>query len=95
MAERVYEVPTVDGVPHWPEPAAIERLSEIRAPVLVVVGALDQPDMLRIADLLESRVPRCRKIVLPDTAHLPSMERPAEFNRALLEFLDDLDGLGH
>jgi pimeloyl-ACP methyl ester carboxylesterase len=61
-------------------------------PVLVVVGALDQPDMLRIADLLESRVPQCRKIVLPGAAHLPSMERPAELNQALLEFLDEVDG---
>jgi len=27
---------------------------------------------------------------LPETGHLPPLERPAEFNRVLLEFLDRL-----
>jgi len=27
---------------------------------------------------------------MPETAHLPSMERPAEFNEHVLEFLADL-----
>jgi len=27
-------------------------------------------------------------VVLPGTGHLPNMERPAAFNRVVLEFLD-------
>ncbi|MDQ6674982.1 MAG: alpha/beta hydrolase [Chloroflexota bacterium] len=30
-----------------------------------------------------------RKLVLPNTAHMVNLERPAEFNRAVAEFLDE------
>ena len=69
------------------DPPASARLGEIRFPVLIVVGDLDQPDILRVADRLAEGIPEARKEVIPGTAHVPSMEKPEEFNRLVLNFL--------
>ena len=78
------------GEEQVPETPAEERLAEIRAPTLVVVGDLDRPEIAASADLLEERLPNARKGVMPGTAHLPSMELPEDFNRIVLRFLDEL-----
>jgi pimeloyl-ACP methyl ester carboxylesterase len=69
------------------DPPAIGRLGEITAPTLVIVGALDVPDVLESAERLATEIPGARKVVLPNVAHLPPMEAPAEFNRLVLDFL--------
>jgi pimeloyl-ACP methyl ester carboxylesterase len=69
------------------QPAAADRLGEISAPALVIVGDRDAPDILRIADLLANGIHGARKVIIEDTAHAPNLERPEEFNRAVLEFL--------
>lgn len=66
---------------------AITRLGEITAPTLVIVGAEDLPHCLANADLITSRIPGSRKVTIKDAAHLPSLERPEEFNRIVLDFL--------
>jgi pimeloyl-ACP methyl ester carboxylesterase len=71
-----------------PKPAAIERLSEIGSSTLVLVGNADVPDMMRIADLVAGGVLRALKVVISGIAHLPNMERPAEFNALALGHLD-------
>ncbi len=72
------------------DPPALNRLHEIRVPTLIVVGDLDQPDILESADLLESGIAGARKVVMHGTAHMPSMEQPDEFNRIVLDFLRGL-----
>lgn len=67
---------------------AITRLGEIAVPTLVIVGAEDLPHCLANADLITSKIAGSRKVIIQDAAHLPSLERPAEFNRIVLEFLD-------
>jgi 3-oxoadipate enol-lactonase len=69
-----------------------QRLSEVRAPALVVVGDADVDDVARKADLLVEAIPKAERVVLEDAAHLPSLEQPAEFDRLVLEFLDDAAG---
>jgi len=64
-----------------------ERLGEISVPTLVVVGDLDRPEMLQIADKLESEIPGARRETIHGAAHVPSMERPEEFDRIVLGFL--------
>jgi pimeloyl-ACP methyl ester carboxylesterase len=65
-----------------------DRLEEIQAPTLVVQGEEDVLVPLGDAREFEKRIPRATSLVLADTGHVPMMERPATFNRALLEFLD-------
>ncbi len=76
------------------EPPAIERLEELSAPTLVIVGGLDHPDVLAIADALEARVPDCELRVLAGVGHMAHLEAPEEFNALVLEFLRaaELDG---
>jgi 3-oxoadipate enol-lactonase len=70
-----------------PEPPAIKRLGEIRAPTLVIVGERDVPDIQAIVKLLAAGVRGARTEVVPASAHLPNMEDPARVNRLLGEFL--------
>jgi 3-oxoadipate enol-lactonase len=66
-----------------------QRVVEIRAPTLIVVGEEDQPDMHRIAERLEREIPGARRATIPATAHVPSMERPREFDELVLPFLQE------
>ena len=63
------------------------RLAEIRAPVLVLVGSRDVPDIQAIVKRIEKDVPHARKVVIRDAGHMVNMEKPEEFNREVLEFL--------
>jgi pimeloyl-ACP methyl ester carboxylesterase len=74
------------SAPHIDPPAA-ERLGQISAPTLVLVGDSDVPMVLEIADLLVDQIHGVTKHVFADTAHMVNMERPDEFNRVVLEFL--------
>jgi 3-oxoadipate enol-lactonase len=40
-----------------------------------------------MADRLMSGIPGARKAEIPGAAHLPSLERPEEFDRLVLDFL--------
>ena len=72
-----------------PEPAAADRLPDVQAPTLLIVGDEDQPSVFAAADLLERELPNVRKVVMHGAAHLPNMEKPEEFNRIVLDFLRD------
>ncbi len=75
------------GEERGPETPAVDRLGNIRSPVLILVGDHDRPRTLAAAERLEGEIPNARKVVIPGTAHLPNMERPKEFNRLVLEHL--------
>jgi pimeloyl-ACP methyl ester carboxylesterase len=69
------------------DPPAAERLGEVQAPTLVVVGEADQPDLLAVADRLAAGIPGARKEIVAGAAHMLPLEQPDELNRLLLEFL--------
>lgn len=73
-------------------PPPIERLEEIVAPTLVVVGEHDVPDMVAQAREMARRMSNAELVVMPDTAHFPSLERPDEFNAHLARFVGRLEG---
>jgi 3-oxoadipate enol-lactonase len=64
-----------------------ERLSEVRARTLVLAGELDAPDIHAIADRLEREIPGAHQATIADSAHVPSLERPREFDGLVLPFL--------
>ena len=72
------------------DPPAVNRLDEVKCPVLVVAGALEHPELLRAADELVKAMPNARKAMIEDAAHVPSFERPAIFNPILVDFLHQL-----
>jgi pimeloyl-ACP methyl ester carboxylesterase len=65
-----------------------DRLAEIVCPTLVVQG--DQDILVPLGDAreYERRIPRATSLIVADTGHVPMLERPRTFNRALLEFLE-------
>lgn len=72
------------------DPLAINRLAEVKVPTLIMVGDEDAPETLEIADTLEQGIAGAKKVVIPGTAHHPNMEKPEEFNRVVLDFLNGL-----
>lgn len=67
------------------DPPALDRLAEISVPTLVLVGGLDIAAIELAARRLVDGIDGARRVDWSDVAHLPSMERPAEF----LALLDD------
>jgi pimeloyl-ACP methyl ester carboxylesterase len=76
-------------LPDTPTPAS-ERLAELAIPVLVIVGDQDTPYMLAAADYMAQHIRSARKVIIEDAAHLPNMDHPDEFQRAVSAFLDEL-----
>ena len=79
-----------DVQPQEMEPPAVGRLAEIHVPVLIIAGGQDAEAILTIADTLEKSIAGAKKVVIPGAAHHPNMEKPAEFNRVVIEFLEQL-----
>lgn len=51
-------------------------LRSITAATLAVVGTEDMPAFVANAELLRTEVPDCRVLTVPDSGHLPLLERP-------------------
>jgi 3-oxoadipate enol-lactonase len=73
------------------EPPALERLGELAAPTLVLSGALDVDAIDLAATAVLGGVTGARQVVWPDVAHLPSLEKPAEFAALLREWLAEVE----
>jgi pimeloyl-ACP methyl ester carboxylesterase len=82
LARRAERAPTPQI-----DPPAAERLDEVSAPTLVLVGECDVPLLLEISEVLAQRIPNATRYVFADTAHMVNMERPQEFNQRVLDFL--------
>ena len=74
----------------WPDPPAKGRLHEITVPTLVVKGLSETPQVQEVADLYAEGISDAHLLELPDTGHLPSVERPGELTAALSRFLEKL-----
>lgn len=69
------------------EVGAWSRLDELRVPLTVVAGELDEPFTLLLAPLLAERAAHARSVLLPGTAHLPMLDVPEALTEVLLEAL--------
>ncbi|MBI5566183.1 MAG: alpha/beta fold hydrolase [Chloroflexi bacterium] len=69
------------------DPPAYDRLGDIHVPTLVVTGDADIPYINGNMTHLAATVPGAQHVVIHDAAHHLPLERPEEFNRAVLDFL--------
>jgi 3-oxoadipate enol-lactonase len=69
------------------DPAALDRLAEIRVPTLVLVGSIDLEAVHEAARRVADGIAGARLVNWPDTAHVPSMERPDDFLALLRDWL--------
>jgi 3-oxoadipate enol-lactonase len=67
-------------------------LTQVTVPALVVVGADDEYTPVRDAEEMHAALADSTLKVVEGAAHMPNLERPAEFNDALQEFLVRVDG---
>ena len=63
-----------------------DRLADVRAPTLLVAGALDAK-YARLADRMAAAIPDGRTVIVPGAGHAVHLERPAEFVAAVVAFL--------
>jgi pimeloyl-ACP methyl ester carboxylesterase len=77
-------------IPHpaRPDPDSRSRLGDVKAPLLLITGASDVPDVHAHIGAIASGVPHAERVVIARAGHLPQLEQPAEFNARVLEFLD-------
>lgn len=71
-----------------------ENLFAVRQPALIVWGENDRVFPLRHARFGKDRMPNARLVVLGQCGHIPNLEKPAEFNAAVLAFLAEWRGTG-
>jgi 3-oxoadipate enol-lactonase len=77
---------TVDRKLMKAQPPTLDRLAQVRVPTLVIVGEKDvyQRDH---AELIASRVPGARLVVIPGGGHIVNLTSPKEFEAAVRAFL--------
>ena len=66
----------------------IERLSSIGTPVLVMSAQDDKLTPPKYADVLEKTIKNAARAHIMDAGHVVPIEKPAEVNQAIMEFLD-------
>jgi proline iminopeptidase len=65
-----------------------ERLGEISAPALVVVGRHDWITSVGQAEALASGLPNARLVVFEQSGHMPFVDEPEEFRRVVSDWLE-------
>jgi 3-oxoadipate enol-lactonase len=71
-----------------PTQAALHRLREIRVPTLILTGDADIPDVHAHAGAIEAGVAGSKRVVVSDAGHLMYLEKPEEFSRVVIGFID-------
>ena len=71
-----------------------ELLKEIRVPALILVGGEDAITPPADSRAMQEKIEGSRLEVIEGAGHVSNLERPGEFNRALVSFLGGLPGGG-
>ena len=67
-----------------------DRLSEIRCPVLFVGGEQDPMGIEPVAASFRGHIPQARTVIVPAVSHLIPIQKPAELNAILLDWLTEV-----
>jgi pimeloyl-ACP methyl ester carboxylesterase len=66
-----------------------EAIAHIRTPTLLIWGRNDKLVPVAVGETVQRLIPGSRLAVLPRAGHVPMWDRPAEFNRLVVEFLSE------
>src|SRR5204863_366502 len=69
-------------------------LAEIRVPVMVVHSEHDEFIKPEHAEYLARSIPGAKLVLLPGVSHFAPLQRPEQFNAAMLAFLDRVSKAG-
>ena len=81
-----YRAEKEEGQPQPLDPPAAGRLGELKAPLLVMLGTLDDPGTVESMRHLAEAVPGATLEEF-ESAHMVNLEQPERFNRVLRDFL--------
>jgi 3-oxoadipate enol-lactonase len=90
VMERFTQTPKVGYLGCCDAIAALDfsrALERIRAPTLVIAGGADAGTPPAMSEALARGIPGAKLAVIPGAAHLSAVEKPAEFNALVREFL--------
>ena len=68
----------------------MERLDEIKAPILAVCGDQDVMTPPKYSNFLADKIPGTKVVIIPGGTHMAYAEKPEEANQAIEEFLKGL-----
>jgi pimeloyl-ACP methyl ester carboxylesterase len=66
-------------------------LPQINVPALIIVGSEDAITPPDVSEAMQREISNSRLEIIEGAGHVSNLERPAEFNRAIREFLDGLE----
>ncbi len=69
---------------------AITQLDKIKSPTLIVTAEYDLEAMKEIAEIMEKEIAGSKLISIEKAGHAMSMDKPDEFNEALIKFIKEL-----
>ena len=69
-----------------PAPNLVDRLAEVDAPTLILVGSLD-PGFHRAAEVMAAKLPNARRVLLEGAGHVLNLDQPEGFVREVEAFL--------
>ncbi|MCS7172427.1 MAG: alpha/beta fold hydrolase [Armatimonadetes bacterium] len=75
-------------------PKLAARLFRIRIPTLILWGRQDELIPASSAQMFLDRIPHAQLVTLDACGHVPQVEQPEAFARAITEFLDAVVGVG-
>jgi pimeloyl-ACP methyl ester carboxylesterase len=98
---KILNAPT--QAPDWPQVAMVQAIyrqityldpvvydwPHIRAKTLVMGGEKDGPNFPALAKNIADTIPGAQLALIPNVGHVPHIQAPDVFNRAVLDFLQD------
>ena len=72
---------------HLEQGQQVVRVGAHKRPVLIIWGTEDRSVPFEMSDGVMAEFPHATLVAIDDAGHLPQVERPEAFNKALLEFL--------
>ena len=79
-----------DGV-YDVDPPVAQQIDKIGLPTLIITAEYDLKACREVADLLEQNIANAKKVVIAKACHNMNMEKPAEFNKLVLDFIRKLE----
>jgi 3-oxoadipate enol-lactonase len=76
-------------------PDSMGTLAAIDVPTLIIHGAEDRLIPLAEAQAMKAACRSAELVVIPDAGHLPNLEQIDDFNDAVIDFLESLEGHNH
>jgi len=84
--ERTFKWPAFEMI--WPQPPAAERLGELTAKTLFIIGTQELPDNLRVADYFRKHS-EARIVEIPGADHMVTLTHPKELYRQIIDFMEE------